>query len=628
MSDNYTAIHAENSAEVVSITEARAWTSVAGRCIVNIVEPCAALLLTAEIFILGAGVFSRYVLRNPLPWTDDLSTFVFLWLAMLGAVAAYQRDQHMRLDVLLRNASPRTQAVLASVSSAIVAVLCILLLPACRQLYVIEQVDISPALGFPRSYEIAAVIVGLGLIGVLAVLRLIAAERRIALWVALAAVAVCVASTFAHPFLAQLGNVNLILFFVIVVGACVLIGVPIAFAFGFGTLAYLALTTTTPLSTMIGRIDAGISNLVLLAIPLFVLLGVLLEGAGIARRIVDFLASLVGHVRGGLDIVLVLAMYLVSGISGSKTADMAAVAPALFPAMERRGQQRHEMIALLATSAAMAETIPPSLVLIIIGTVVGVSIRDLFTAGLLPAAVMAVALVIVSLIRARYNDTGAARPSAGAIARAFVAAVPGLLLPLVIRFFVVTGIATATEVSTVGIVYSLGVGTLVYRDFRWSQAYPMLQATVRLAGAILLIIAMATAMSWALTQSGFAQQLATVLAHAGGAAGFMALSIVLFAVLGSVLEGIPAVVLFAPLLFPIAHTLGIRDVHYAVVVVLSMGLGLFSPPLGIGYYAACAIGRVEPHLAMKPIVAYLAALVIALALIAAIPWLSVGFLGS
>jgi tripartite ATP-independent transporter DctM subunit len=196
-----------------------------------------------------------------------------------------------------------------------------------------------------------------------------------------------------------------------------------------------------------------------------------------------------------------------------------------------------------------------------------------------------------------------------------------------IRYFVVKGIATATEVSVVGIVYTLLVGVFVYREFDWRKAYPTLLETVALSGAILLIIATATAMGWALTQSGFAQQLADILGHApGGATGIMLLSIVLFIILGSVLEGIPAMVLFGPLLFPVAKAAGINEVHYAIVAVLAMGVGLFAPPLGIGYYSACAIGKADPEAAVKPILPYLGVLVLALVVIALVPWISLVFL--
>ena len=357
------------------------------------------------------------------------------------------------------------------------------------------------------------------------------------------------------------------------------------------------------------------------------LLGLLIEGGGIAVRLVNAIASLVGHLRGGLGIVLIFAMYLVSGISGSKAADMAAVAPVLFPEMERRGQKRPEMIALLAASAAMSETIPPSLVLIIIGSVTGVSIGALFVAGLLPAGIAAVALVIVTVVRARHDRTELARrPSIPFIAKAFFVAIPGLLLPMLIRAAVLGGVATATEVSTVGIVYSLLVGILIYREFKWKRAYPMLRETAALSGAIMLIIATATSMGWALTQSGFAQQLATGLSGAGGRTGFMALSIVLFTVLGSVLEGIPAIVLFGPLLFPIAQQFGVNQIQYAIVAILAMGIGLFSPPLGVGYYSACAIGKCDPGEAVWRVVPYLGAVMLALIVVASIPWISLGFL--
>jgi tripartite ATP-independent transporter DctM subunit len=267
-------------------------------------------------------------------------------------------------------------------------------------------------------------------------------------------------------------------------------------------------------------------------------------------------------------------------------------------------------------------------VLIIIGSVTGVSIRDMFTAGLLPAFVISLLLIAVALWDAkRENATLSQRAKARTIVTAFVVAIPGLILPLVIRYFVVQGIATATEVSVVGIIYTLLVGVLIYRKFKWSTLYPTLIETVSLAGAILLIIATATAMGWALTQSGFAQQLADILGHApGGKAGLMLLSIVMFIFLGSVLEGIPAMVLFGPLLFPIAKAAGINEVHYAIVVVLAMGVGLFSPPVGIGFFSASAIGKANPENVVRPMVPYLLALLVGLLIVAYVPWISLGFL--
>jgi tripartite ATP-independent transporter DctM subunit len=604
------------------------WTRAIDRAIGIVVEPVAALLVLVEVAILASGVFTRYVLRDPLVWSDELGTILFLWLAMLGSVVAYRRDEHIRLSVLVRRASPRVAEILGAVSSVVTAIFVIELMPASIKFFQQEEIDVTPALSIPQSYVVLSIIVGLAFILVLALLRLAETDLRIVGGVVAVAVIVSAAAWFGRGAFASFGNFNLVLFFVVLVGACVAIGIPIAFAFGVGTLSYLAITTTVPLNTVVGRMNEGISNLVLLAVPLFIFLGLLMESTGIARRLVEALASIVGHFRGGLSIVLVAAMYLVSGISGSKIADMAAVAPVLFPDMERRGQKRTDMIALLATSGAMAETIPPSLVLIIIGSVTGVSIAALFTAGLLPALVCSIFLIALALWKARAEKQAvSARAPLSTIAKTLFIAIPGLLLPLLIRFFVVSGIATATEVSVVGIIYTLLVGVLVYREFKWSSLYPTLVSTVALAGAILLIIATATAMGWALTQSGFAQQLADILSHApGGKAGIMLLSIVLFIVLGSVLEGIPAMVLFGPLLFPVAKAAGINEVHYAIVAVLAMGVGLFSPPLGIGFFSACAIGKAEPESAFRPILPYLGVLVVALLVVAYVPWISLGFL--
>jgi TRAP-type C4-dicarboxylate transport system permease large subunit len=156
---------------------------------------------------------------------------------------------------------------------------------------------------------------------------------------------------------------------------------------------------------------------------------------------------------------------------------------------------------------------------------------------------------------------------------------------------------------------------------------PMLVETASLSGAILLIIGAATGMAWALTQSGFSRDLAAIMGNLpGGAIGFLAVSIVAFIILGSVLEGIPAIVLFGPLLFPIARQIGVHEVHYSMVVILAMGMGLFAPPFGVGYYAACAISRISPDEGMRPIIGYMLALLLGLIVVAAVPWISIGFL--
>src|SRR5438105_3781486 len=286
----------------------------------------------------------------------------------------------------------------------------------------------------------------------------------------------------AQPWLRPLGNLNLVIFFVGVAGFCVFAGVPIAFAFGLAIFGYLALTTRTPLMVLVGRMDEGMSHLILLSVPLFVFLGLLIEMTGMARAMVSFLASLLGHVKGGLHYVLVGAMYLVSGISGSKAADMAAVAPVLFPEMKQRGANPGDLVALLSATGAQTETIPPSPVLITIGSMTGVSIAGLFTAGVVPGVVLAIMLCVVVWWRYRGEDLShVKRATKREIGRAFVIAIPAIALPFIIRAAVVKGVATATEVSTIGIVYSALAGLLIYTQFSWRRLYPRLIDTAALS---------------------------------------------------------------------------------------------------------------------------------------------------
>jgi tripartite ATP-independent transporter DctM subunit len=599
------------------------------RTLGHLVEIPAALLVVAEVIILFIGVVARYGFHRPLIWSDELSSILFLWLAMLGSAVAFRRGEHMRMTALVASVGPRMWAFLDVVGTcAALAFLLMIVVPSYEYAYE-ESYITTPALQIANSFRAAALPVGISLMIVFALLRLVRyGQVRTVLTALGTVVAIIGLFWLAEPLLRTLGNLNLIIFFVGVVALCVFAGVPIAFGFGLAIFGYMALTTRTPMMVLVGRMDEGMSHLILLSVPLFVFLGLLIEMTGMARAMVAFLASLLGHVRGGLHYVLIGAMYLVSGISGSKAADMAAVAPVLFPEMKARGAKPGDLVALLSATGAQTETIPPSLVLITIGSVTGVSISALFTGGLLPGVVLAITLGALVWWRYRGEDLSHVKRASGRdIGKAFIISVPAIALPFVIRAAVVEGVATATEVSTIGIVYAVLAGLLIYRQFDWSRLRPMLVDTACLSGAILLIIGTATGMAWGLTQSGFSRSLAAAMTGLpGGGATFIAVSIVAFVILGSVLEGIPAIVLFGPLLFPIARLVGVHEVHYAMVVILAMGIGLFAPPFGVGYYAACAIGRVDPAEGIRPILGYLLALLIGLIIVAIFPWISIGFL--
>jgi tripartite ATP-independent transporter DctM subunit len=595
---------------------------------VAIGAPTAALVLL-EVLVLLGGVISRYIFRHPIIWTDELASTLFLWLAMLGSAVALHRAEHMRMTAVVGMLLPPARLALEVVATVAALTFLLLILPSAYEFATDEIAVTTPAMQISDAWRAAALPVGFAIMVVIGLIRLADAGNWRHVAGAVGASAFIVVGLYLlRPALEDLGNLNLLIFFVGIVACLVFAGVPIAFAFGLATFGYQALTTETPIVVVVGRIEEGMSHLILLSVPLFVFLGLLIEMTGMARAMVNFLASLLAHVRGGLSYVLIGAMYLVSGISGSKAADMAAIAPALFPEMRARGSRPGELVALLAATGAQTETIPPSLVLITVGSVTGVSIASLFTGGLLPGVVVGAILCVVVWRRNRgENLSHVTRASGREIGRAFLIALPAIALPFVIRAAVIEGVATATEVSTIGIAYAALAGLLIYRKFDWKRIYPMLVETAALSGAILLIIGAATGMAWSLTQSGFSRDLAKAMTGLpGGVPTFLLVSIAAFVVLGSVLEGIPAIVLFGPLLFPIAKQVGVHEVHYAMVIILAMGVGLFAPPFGVGYYAACAISRVHPDEGLKPIAGYIVALIVGLLLVAFVPWISIGFL--
>jgi len=594
----------------------------------RVIDVIAASLLLFDIVILLWAIGARYLLRAPVTWVEELATVVFLWFGMLGVASALRLGIHMRLSFVVSQLSDNSRRNVETAAHCVLICFLWKLLPLAFSIIALNHPMKSPDLGIPGSVGASATFTSVVLMLFFLTNEL---SRRFRIGKFLATLlAILVFDYFLDwlgPALMPLGNINLILFFGLGIAVLIGMGIPIAFAFGTATLLYFILTTDLPPVVIVGRINEGMSHFILLTIPLFIFLGAQIQYTGMARRMVDFVATIFAGVRGGLGYVLLCAMYLVSGISGAKAADMAAIGPILAPAMKERGTPGGDVAALLATSAAAAETIPPSLVLIIIGSVCGISIAALFTGGLIPAVVSMLALAVVVYIRSRHEQVKSVGLSGELIFKAFIIAIPGLALPFLIRAAVLGGVATATEVAVLGVLYVFIVGLITMRMVSFGALGKLLIDAAAMSGAVTIIIAFAGAMSWALTQSGFAQTLVEFMTHLpGGKFSFFAVSILAFIILGSVLEGIPAIVLFGPLLFPSAAALGIHQVHYAIVVLLSMGLGLFAPPFGYGYYASCAITQVSPDHAMKSQIPYLVAFGIAIVIIAAIPWLSTGFL--
>ena len=333
--------------------------------------------------------------------------------------------------------------------------------------------------------------------------------------------------------------------------------------------------------------------------------------------------------RGGLNVVMVASMVLFSGISGSKMADVAAVGSVLIPAARRSKQNPGGAVALLAASAVMAETIPPCINLIILGFVANLSIGGLFVAGLLPAALMALVLIAVSII---FGKTPAETPADAEniepqipVSGLWSGAIASFGLIFMIFFGFKSGFATATEISAFAVAYALIVGSVVFRELSFtSAAHSFVQGATR-AGLVLFIVAAAQSLAFTLTLQQVPHAVGDFMLGLSKTSGtwlFILLAIGVLIVMGSVLEGAAALIIFGPLLLPVAVQLGIDPLHFGVVLVIAMGIGLFAPPLGLGLYGACLIGNVPIEQTVKPIMGYLGLLFLCLLVIAFVPWLS------
>ena len=403
-------------------------------------------------------------------------------------------------------------------------------------------------------------------------------------------------------------------------------GVPIAFVLALSTLVFVWCGDVLPGEFFAQQMARGIDNFVLLAVPFFILVGYLMEANGMSVRLISLLQRGAGRIRGGLDVVMVLSMVIFSGISGSKMADIAAVGSVLVPAARKSRQKPGEAVALLAASAVMAETIPPCVNLIILGFVANLSIGGLFMAGLLPSVLMAAALIIASVAIGRRTAPDAILGNASQGMSGMVVS-GGAAFGLIALIFggYRSGFATATEISAFAVAYALVVGAVLFRELSWRGAGRVLRDSTVRSGMVLFIVAAAQGLAYVLTLQQIPHAIADLLVALSAEHGrwmFLLLSILILIVMGSVLEGAAALIIFGPLLMPVARQLGVDPLHYGIVLVIGMGIGLFAPPLGLGLYGACLIGGVKLEETVWPIMKYLGLLLLCLLLIAFVPQIS------
>ena len=580
--------------------------------------------LVAELALVLANVLDRAAFGRSFLWADEAARAALSILAFIGGAVAYRRRDHAFVRVLLDWVAAPVERGCLVLADVVVVFVVVLAGIASGQFIASSWGELTPVLQLPAALIALPLPVGMALIALFAFDNLLRHGTRLAGGVALAFAAILVVAALARDlWLPLLGGDAAIVVALTTFFVAIFAGIPVGFVLLLATATYLWVADAGPFVVLPQTMVNGTGNFILLAIPFFILAGLIMERGGISVRLVRFIHTLVGHWRGGLLQVTVASMYVVSGLSGSKPADVAAVGTVMRDELrERHGAA--EGTAVLAASAIMGETVPPSIAMLIVGSITSVSIGAMFIGGLLPAAV--IALCLMALISVRARAAGAAsqpRAPLGAIVRAALAAALPLLMPVMLIGGILLGIATPTEVAAFAVLYGLALAMLLYRAMSFAALLRTLLDTAAMTGVLLFIFAAASGFSWTLTVAYLPQRLVEILHGMGGSTAiFMLGSIALLILVGVLLEGLPSLNVIAPLLIPIAGKLGLSEMHYALVLIIAMGIGGFMPLAGVGFYVCCAIMRSDIEKASRAMLPYLIVVLIGLLIVAFVPWLA------
>ena len=588
--------------------------------IVSLIETIAGLALVADLVVVVGSVLGRHLFDAPVVWSDDVARALLLSLSFFGAAAALAHGENAGVTFFVDRLSPKLRRqvdCLVAVTVVVVAgALCWNAATLTR-----ETAEQTVGAGIPQVLFFAPIGLSAAAMTVFALDQALRHELRHILrsvaTLALIAAVWAAWSWFSPATLPSMPVAMLSAFVVALVSS-----VPIGFVLALTALVFIWGGDMLPGQIFAQQMARGIDNFVLLAVPFFILVGYLMEANGMSVRLITLLRQGVGRMRGGLDVVMVLSMVIFSGISGSKMADVAAVGSVLVPAARKSGQKPGDAVALLAASAVMAETIPPCVNLIILGFVANLSIGGLFVAGLLPSALMAAALIVAAIAFGSRASAPDSAETAAPLKGLFGSALAAIGLIVLIFGGYRSGFATATEISAFAVLYALVVGGVMFREMTWRTASQVIGKAAVRSGMVLFIVAAAQSLAYVLTLQQIPHAVADFMVQLSSTHGtwaFLLLSVLILIVMGSVLEGAAALIIFGPLLMPVARQLGIDPLHYGIILVIGMGIGLFAPPLGLGLYGSCLIGGVKLEETVKPILKYLGILFLCLLVIAFVP---------
>lgn len=366
----------------------------------------------------------------------------------------------------------------------------------------------------------------------------------------------------------------------------------------------------------------GIDSFTLLAIPLFILAGELMNIGGVTVRLVSLAKVLVGNIRGGLGMVAVVGEYFFSGISGSSTADVSAIGSLLIPAMQKAGYKPELAVSIVSAATAMGVLVPPCIPMVVVAGMTGLSVGALFVGGFVPAIVVALCIMVLIYIQAvKMNLPVEARPSLKELVKAVIGAIIPLLLPVIIFGGILSGAATATEVSAVAVLYGAIIGLFVYKEIKINQIIPILLRTAIVTGSVLFLVGTSSVFSYILAINHVPQIFGEWISRfSNSALVFLFLTNFTFIILGAVLEGLPAILILTPIFLPFVAQFGVNPLHFVILLIYSMNIGFFLPPIGVGMFISCTFAKLDMGKVIIPFMPYFIVLIVGLIIITIFPW--------
>ncbi len=401
----------------------------------------------------------------------------------------------------------------------------------------------------------------------------------------------------------------------------IFIGIPIAFSIAVSGMAYLLFESTVPLLVVAQRMVVGVDSFTLLAIPLFVLAGALMAEGDITPRIMRFASSMVGHIPGGLAMVMVVSCMLFGAISGSGVADVVAIGSILLPAMKQQGYKQPFSAALLGCSGALGTIIPPSIVMVVLGVSMGTSIGKLFLGGVVPGILTGLGLMVTSyFISLREDYPRLEKAPWSEVFESFRAAILPLLTPAIIIGGILKGIFTATEAGGVAAFYALLLSMFVYRKLTWRRFFEICLETARTSAVVLFLIAAASLFGWVLAAENIPQMVANAMLSVSTNYWVVLLMFnALLLLLGMFMETIAIVLIVVPIFSPILTQMGVDPVHLGVMVCVNLAIGANTPPLGVDLLAACKVADIPYDSSFRYLLPFVGSMILALVLIIAFP---------